>query len=215
MSNAFPNELLAKIEASQVAAGFSLEDATDAVPLARALLAGGIHVIELLLRAPGSMDAVRAICAELPEMVVGVGTILTPEQAVEVAGTGAHFGVSPGMNPRVVGTALDAGLPFAPGICTPSDIEAALAFDCRFLKFFPAEVSGGVRYLKAMSAPYRHLDLSFLCLGGIHAENMNEYLNEPHVAAIGGSWIVKQELVEARDWDALAERARGVREALA
>jgi 2-dehydro-3-deoxyphosphogluconate aldolase/(4S)-4-hydroxy-2-oxoglutarate aldolase len=124
--NTFPEELLSHLEKRGVVAGFSVEKIEHAVPLAKALLAGGIDVIELTLRTPIGLDAVKLIAAEVPEIVIGVGTILTPETAVAVKGAGAHFGVAPGMNPRVVKAAQKAGLPFAPGICTPSDLEAAI-----------------------------------------------------------------------------------------
>jgi 2-dehydro-3-deoxyphosphogluconate aldolase/(4S)-4-hydroxy-2-oxoglutarate aldolase len=157
------------------------------------------------------MDALKTICAEVPEMLTGAGTILTPEQAVEVKSAGADFGVSPGMNPRVIRAAQEAGLPFAPGIATPSDLEAAIELGCRLVKFFPAEAAGGVAYLRSMSAPYRHLGIQYFPLGGLNAENMVDYLKEDNVAVIGGSWIVKKELVLNEDWDAITTRAAEVR----
>ena len=144
------------------------------------------------------MEALKVICAEVPEMLIGVGTILTPETAVEVKAAGAAFGVAPGMNPRVVRAAQAAGLPFAPGICTPSDLEAAIELGCRFVKFFPAEASGGLPYLRSMSAPYKHLGIQYFPLGGLNAGNMTAYLKEENVLTIGGSWIVSQDLVNTR-----------------
>ena len=176
--NTFPEELLSHLEKRGVVAGFSVEKIEHAVPLAKALLAGGIDVIELTLRTPIGLDAVKLIAAEVPEIVIGVGTILTPETAVAVKGAGAHFGVAPGMNPRVVKAAQKAGLPFAPGICTPSDLEAAIELGCRFVKFFPAEASGGLTYLKSMAAPYNHLGIRYFPLGGVNSENMLGYLAE-------------------------------------
>jgi len=208
----FPNQLLERLAKPGIVAGFSVEKAEHGVPIARALLAGGIHAIELTLRTAPGLDAVRAICAEVPEILVGVGTILSSDVAREVHAAGADFGVSPGLNPNVVKAAQDAGLPFAPGISTPSDIEAALELDCRFLKFFPAEATGGIGYLRSMSAPYNHLGIRFFPLGGINAGNMLAYLEEPNVVAIGGSWIVKGELVANGEWDALTARAKQVRE---
>ena len=143
-------------------------------------------------------------------MLVGVGTILTPESAQEVAAAGADFGVSPGMNPRVILAAQEAGLPFAPGIATPSDLEAAIELGCRFVKFFPAEASGGIQYLRSMSAPYKHLGIQYFPLGGVNAENMQAYLQEPNVPAVGGSWIVKAELVNEQDWAGITARAKDV-----
>jgi len=207
----FPKEILQRLEAGGVVAGFSVEMIEHAVPISKALLAGGIDAIELTLRTPAAMEALRAICEGVPEMLVGVGTILTPETVVQVKEAGADFGVAPGMNPRVIRAAQEVGLPFAPGICTPSDLEAAIEQGCRFVKFFPAEASGGVPFLKSMAAPYKHLGIQYFPLGGLNAENMVDYLREENIPAIGGSWIVKKDLVENEDWDGLAARASEVR----
>lgn len=206
----FPDSILERLEKGGVVAGFSLDQVEHAVPLARALLAGGIDAIELTLRTSVGMDAVKAICSEVPEMLVGVGTILTPETAREVKEAGADFGVSPGLNPEVVRAAQEAGLPFAPGICTPSDVEAAITLGCRFVKFFPAEASGGLKYLQSMAAPYKHLGIRYFPLGGVNADNMNDYLADDIVPAVGGSWIVKKDLVMKEDWDGITARAAEV-----
>lgn len=210
MTVEFPEAILQRLRISRVVAGFSVEKVEHAVPLTRALLSGGIDAIELTLRTPAAMDALKAICAEVPAMLIGVGTILTPELVAEVKAAGANFGVAPGMNPRVIRAAQEVGLPFAPGIATPSDLEAAIELGCRFVKFFPAEATGGVRYLRSMSAPYKHLGIQYFPLGGLNAQNMHEYLNEPNVPAIGGSWIVNRELVEANDWAGITARAADV-----
>jgi 2-dehydro-3-deoxyphosphogluconate aldolase/(4S)-4-hydroxy-2-oxoglutarate aldolase len=207
----FPKELLSRLRNSSVVAGFSIEQVEDAVPVAKALLAGGINVIELTLRTECALNAVKSIAEYVPEIVLGVGTILTPEQAIEVKQAGADFGVAPGMNPDVIKTAQKIGLPFAPGISTPSELEAAIALHCRFVKFFPAEANGGIKYLKSMSAPYKHLGINYFPLGGLNAENMNTYLDFDNVIAIGGSWIVDTGLVEAKDWNELTNRAAHVR----
>ncbi|MEJ6718824.1 MAG: bifunctional 4-hydroxy-2-oxoglutarate aldolase/2-dehydro-3-deoxy-phosphogluconate aldolase [Akkermansiaceae bacterium] len=208
--NTFPEELLSHLEKRGVVAGFSVEKIEHAVPLAKALLAGGIDVIELTLRTPIGLDAVKLIAAEVPEIVIGVGTILTPETAVAVKGAGAHFGVAPGMNPRVVKAAQKAGLPFAPGICTPSDLEAAIELGCRFVKFFPAEASGGLTYLKSMAAPYNHLGIRYFPLGGVNSENMLGYLAEDIVPTVGGTWIVAKDLVQNENWDGITAAAQKV-----
>ena len=140
----FPDGILQRLKATGVVAGFSVDQVEHAVPLARALVAGGIDAIELTLRTPAGLDAVNAICAEVQDMVVGVGTILTPEAVQEVKARGAAFGVAPGTNSRVIRAAQEVGLPFAPGIATPSDLEIAIELGCRFVKFFPAEASGGI-----------------------------------------------------------------------
>jgi len=148
----FPEELVDRLEDNGVVACLTIEKVEHAVPLAKALAAGGIDVLELMLRTDASLEALKAICSEVPEMVKGVGTILTPTQAVQVKDAGADFGVSPGLNVNVVKKANEIGLPFAPGVCTPSDIETAVELGCKLLKFFPAEPSGGVKFLKSVLA---------------------------------------------------------------
>ncbi len=210
----FPQQIIDRMEKTGIVAGFSVDKVEHAVPLAKALLAGGVEVIELTLRTPQGIDAVRAISAEVPEILLGVGTILTPDQAREVKAAGGHFGVSPGMNPRVITAAAEAGLPFAPGISTPTDLEAAIELGCRFVKFFPAEAAGGIPYLRSMSAPYKHLGIQYFPLGGLNAANMLDYLKEPDVPTIGGSWIVQGDLVEKEDWAGLTARAKSVIDAV-
>lgn len=208
----FNETLRSHLQRSGVVAVLVIDDPADAVPAARALLEGGVDCMELTLRTPAAMEALHRIRKEVPEMIAGVGTILTPEQVGEVAAAGASFGVAPGMNPRVVMEAKQAGLPFAPGICTPSDIEAALECGCRVLKFFPAEPLGGMGYLKSIAAPYAHLGLSFIPLGGVDAENAESYLREPNILALGGSWIAPRDLIRKRDWLAITQRAQQVAE---
>ncbi|MEI8247865.1 MAG: bifunctional 4-hydroxy-2-oxoglutarate aldolase/2-dehydro-3-deoxy-phosphogluconate aldolase [Lentisphaerota bacterium] len=207
MRNLFSEKLTGRIEACGVIAVLVIDRVEDAVPLAKALLAGGIDVMELTLRTPAAIEALKEIKRNVPEMIAGIGTILTPEQVMEAKAAGAEFGVAPGMNSRVVAKAKDAGLPFAPGICTPSDIEAALEHGCRLLKFFPAETSGGLKHLKNMSAPYVHLGLKFIPLGGLDQNNLASYLADPSVAAVGGSWIAKRETIKANDWAAITAAA--------
>ncbi|MGZ0655284.1 bifunctional 4-hydroxy-2-oxoglutarate aldolase/2-dehydro-3-deoxy-phosphogluconate aldolase [Coraliomargarita sp. W4R53] len=210
----FPIEIIERLERCQVVAGFSIDNPAHAVPVVEALLAGGIKAIELTLRNAAAMDSLRAICAAKTGIIVGVGTILTPEQVDDVKAAGADFGVAPGMNPRVISATIAADFPFAPGVATPSDVEAAIELGCRFVKFFPAEAAGGIPYLRSMSAPYQHLGIRYFPLGGLNADNMLAYLKEPNVTAIGGSWIVKKELVEAEDWSGITARAKAVTDAL-
>jgi 2-dehydro-3-deoxyphosphogluconate aldolase/(4S)-4-hydroxy-2-oxoglutarate aldolase len=209
----FPAGILDRLRRCAVVAGFSVDNVQHAVPIAEALLAGGIDAIELTLRTDAGIASVRAICENVPDMLVGVGTILSPEAVREVIQAGAAFGVAPGLNPRVVAEARKVGLPFAPGIMTPSDLEAAIELGCRFVKFFPAEPAGGVTYLRSMSAPYQHLGIEYFPLGGINADNMLSYLRQPNVAAVGGSWIVKRDLIQNEDWAGLQSRAAEVAQA--
>ena len=174
---------------------------------------GGIDVMELTLRTPVALDALRAIRAEVPGMVSAVGTVLTPEQAGEAAIAGAAFGVAPGLSPRVVRAARKVGLPFAPGVATASDLEAALELGCREVKFFPAESTGGMSYLKSMAAPYAHLGVRFVPLGGIKPDHVRAYLSSSLVLAVGGSWIAPRDMIQREDWDAIrinAARARAI-----
>lgn len=200
MSPAFDPNLAQRVETCGIVAVLVIDRAEDAVPLAKALLAGGVDVMELTLRTPAALDALKAIRADVPEMLAGVGTILTTDQVKQVVEAGAAFGVAPGVNPRILTAAREAGLSFAPGIVTPSDIEASLEHGCKILKFFPAEPSGGLAYLKAMAAPYAHLGLKFVPLGGLNAKNMASYLADPQVAALGGSWLAPRELIKAGEW---------------
>jgi len=177
-----------------------IDDAAHAVPLAKALSAGGLPIIEVTLRTPAALEAIRAIRAECPEMLVGAGTVLTPQQVHESVAAGAMFGVSPGLNADVVRAARDAGLFFMPGVMTPSDVEAALALDCRLLKFFPAVPAGGLAMLQSLAGPYAHTGVQFVPLGGVNANNMSDYLALPSVAAIGGSWICDRALVREQRW---------------
>ncbi len=207
MESQFPSQMLGHMERVGAVAVLVVEQVEHAVPLAKALLAGGIDVIELTLRTPAAIDCVKEIRQHVPEMLVGIGTVLTPAQVDQIVEAGASFGVAPGLNRRVVERAQDRGLPFAPGIMTPSDIEAALELGCRELKFFPAESSGGLKQLVSMKAPYAHLGLKFIPLGGLNKQNMASYLEERDVLAIGGSWIAKAALIREQQWDTITAAA--------
>ena len=203
-------DIQAHLKGTGVLAVLVIDDATDAVPLARALLDGGVDCIELTLRTDAAMESLRRIRAEVPEMLVGAGTVFTPEQVNEVKGAGAAFGVAPGMNPRVVAEARRVGLPFAPGVCTPTDIELAIEQGCRWLKFFPSEPSGGLAYLRSIAAPFLHLGIQFIPLGGVSATNAEAYLREPSVLALGGSWLAPRELIQRKNWNGITANAREV-----
>jgi 2-dehydro-3-deoxyphosphogluconate aldolase/(4S)-4-hydroxy-2-oxoglutarate aldolase len=208
MNPPFPTDLQQKIEASGVIAVLVIDKVEHAVPVARALLDGGISVMELTLRTPVAIDAVRAIRNDLPEMLAGVGTVISPNQVATVAQAGAAFAVSPGFNRRVIEAAIAAGMPFAPGITTPTDIESALEYGCLLLKFFPAENSGGMDMLKSMAAPYNHLGLKYIPLGGLNVRNMVSYLESPLVAGLGGSWLAPRDLIMGEQWGQIRENAR-------
>ena len=172
----------------------------DAVPLATALLAAGLDVIEVTFRTAAAPDAIRAIAQAHPNMLVGAGTLLEVSQVKQAKAAGAKFGVAPGLNATTVKASLELGMPFVPGVATASDVELALALGCKLQKLFPADVLGGVKLLKALAGPYGHTGVKFIPLGGVNAGNMGEYLTLPIVAAIGGSWIVDKKLIVEKKW---------------
>lgn len=200
-------EIIDSVKSKKLIAVITINDAKNAVPLAKALYNGGISAIELTLRTDAALESIKRIRAEVPEMVVAAGTVLTPKQIDEVVKAGAHWAVAPGTNPRVLQSAKDAGLFFAPGIMTPSDIEAALEFDCRLLKFFPAGTTGGMKHLKAMSAPYNHLGLSYIPLGGVNTTNLADFVSDPLIAAVGGSWLAKPDQIKNGEFDKIQAQA--------
>ncbi len=212
MTPPFDPQLAEKLARTRVVAVIVIERIEDAVPMAHALLEGGVDVIELTLRTPVAIEAMKAIVQDVPEMSVGIGTVIEVEQIRMVNEEGAAFAVAPGMNRRVIEEAIRLGLSFAPGVATPSDIETALEYGCRLLKFFPAEPIGGLPYLRSMAAPYAHLGIKYVPLGGIKTANLREYLDDPLIAAIGGSWIAPKDLISKKDWKAITENSRQARE---
>jgi 2-dehydro-3-deoxyphosphogluconate aldolase/(4S)-4-hydroxy-2-oxoglutarate aldolase len=204
-------ELMEKIDEAGVVAVLVIDKLKHAVPLANALLNGGIDAIELTLRTPVAMEAARAIKQEVPQITLGFGTVLTVEQVKAVARMGADFAVAPGCNPKVISAAYDRELSFAPGVMTPTDIEIAVELGCRVLKYFPAETAGGMKHLSNMAAPYQYLNLKFIPLGGLSIDNAGSYLQSPLITAIGGSWIAKRALIQAEDWEGITSNARQIR----
>ena len=167
--------------------------------------------MELTLRTPAALDSLIRINEQVPEMLAGVGTVLTTQQVEDIVNAGAAFGVAPGLNEDVVRKAQELGLPFAPGIATPSELEKAVSMGCREVKFFPAEAMGGLKYLRSCGAPYKHLGIRYIPLGGLNAGNMSDYLKEPTVVALGGSWIAKRELIQNQDWKTITQNAAEAR----
>lgn len=190
-----------------------VQEPADAVACCRALVSGGVPTVELALRTDGALDCIAAVAKEVPELLAVAGTVLTVDQVRELARRGVKAAVAPGCNPKVIRAAREAGLSFAPGVCTPSDIEQALEAGCTMLKYFPAEPSGGLAMLKSMAAPYLHLGVQFIPLGGLKPEHVGDYLKSPLVAALGGTWICPAELVEAKQWGEVTKRAREAMEA--
>ena len=193
-----------------------LDDANDAVPLAEALLAGGLNIIEVTFRTAAAAESIERIAKAFPEMQVGAGTVVTLEQAKRAIDAGSKFGLAPGTDPETIAYFKQQGVPFIPGIMTPSDIQAAVKAGCTSLKFFPAGAAGGPKLLKAMAAPYANLGIKFCPTGGVTLDNMNDYLSMSEVFAIGGTWLATKAQIQAKEWgtitqqvkDALAKAAR-------
>lgn len=193
------------LAASPVMPVIVIDELASAVPLARALVAGGIRVLEVTLRTAAALDSIRAIVAEVPEALVGVGTIVSPADLDAARAAGARFGVSPGANAELLAAARDSGLPFLPGVMTPSDVINALAAGFDTLKLFPAKQAGGVGMLKALGGPFPQL--RFCPTGGIDLASAPEFLALPNVACVGGSWLTPADKVKAGDWAAVTRLA--------
>ena len=189
-----------------------IEDAANAVPLARALVSGGLPAVEVTLRTPAAPDAIRAIAAEVPDAVVGAGTVITPEQVRESVAAGARFLVSPGWTDVLLEAMRASGVPFLPGVSTTSEVVALLERGVREMKFFPAGAAGGTAYLRALAGPLPQA--RFCPTGGIGPNDAPDYLALPNVGCVGGSWMLPADAVAARDWgriEALAREAAGLR----
>lgn len=193
-------ELRQRLITARIVAVVTIDDPADSAPLATALLDGGIQAVELTLRTPRALEALRAMRTAAPELLLGAGTVLNPQQAEAAREAGADFALAPGLDEATVRHCAAIGLPFVPGVGTASEIQAALVLGCRLLKFFPAEALGGVRGLVTLAAPFSHLDVGYLPLGGIEATRAPAYLAEQCVVAVGGSWIATRELIHAREW---------------
>ena len=186
----------------------AVDTADNGMRICEALLEGGLPVAEITFRTDTAAETIKMASERFPQMILGAGTVLTAEQVRLAADSGAKFAVAPGCNPKIVRAAQEAGLTFAPGVCTPSEIEIAMDLGCRLLKFFPAEASGGVKMLKALSGPYAHTGIKFCPTGGVTKDNLADYLSLPIVAFVGGTWIVPKDAVMAQDWKAIAKIAK-------
>lgn len=183
-----------------------VEDLADAVPLARALVAGGLPAIEVTLRTPVALDAIRAIADGVPDAVVGVGTVISPAQVSDALAAGARFLVSPGWTDVLLESMRASGVPFLPGVSTTSEVVALLERGVSEMKFFPAEAAGGAAYLKALAGPLPQA--RFCPTGGVGPANAPEYLALPNVACVGGSWMLPADAIAAGDWDRVEKLAR-------
>ena len=193
------NEILKTIFRIGVVPVIAIDDAKKAVPLAKALVAGGISAAEVTFRTDAAEDAMRAIAQEVPEMLLGAGTVLTREQLDRALDAGAQFIVSPGFNPELVRYGLARGALMLPGTATGGEMEQAMALGLEAVKFFPAEENGGVKKLKALAGPYRKL--LWMPTGGVNAQNLADYLSFDQILACGGTWMVKKDMIEGERWD--------------
>lgn len=182
-----------------------LEDARQAVPLARALVAGGVRVLEVTLRTAAGLPSIRAIARDVPEAIVGVGTLTQPDEFAAAREAGARFAVSPGLSPALVSAASTSGLPWLPGVMTPSDVLVARAAGLYQLKLFPAQQAGGLNMLKALYGPFP--EVVFCPTGGITPGTAPDFLALPNVACVGGSWLTPKEAVAAGDWNTITRLA--------
>jgi len=187
-----------------------IEDCELAVDMARALHAGGVSVLEVTLRTPRALDALAAIRRELPDLLVGAGTVIHAEQFQEARDAGAQFAVSPGCTERLAAAAEDSGLPYLPAVMTPSEVLLALEYGYRSLKLFPANGAASVKMLKSFKGPFT--GIRFCPTGGITADNLLSFLSLPNVACVGGTWIAPDNLIRARAWDQITQLASEARD---
>ena len=197
------NEVLKQIEKLRIVPVVVLEDSKDAAPLAKALVDGGLPCAEVTFRTEAAEESIRIMAEKYPDMLIGAGTILTTDQVDRAVNSGAKFIVSPGFNSKVVDYCIEKNIPITPGVSTPSEIEAAIEKGLEVVKFFPAEQSGGLPFLKAVSAPYNKL--KFMPTGGINPENVKDYLAFDKIIACGGSWMVKGSFVKNKEFDKITE----------
>ena len=188
-----------------------LDDAADAVPTAKALLAGGVDVMEITFRTAAAADSIEAVAKECPDMLVGAGTVITLEQCKNAVARGAKFIVSPGFSEEVVGYCVEHGVPVAPGCVTPTEIMSAMKYGLKMVKFFPANVYGGLKAMKNLSAPF--VGMKFLPTGGVNSDNIKEYIDAPFIHAVGGSWVCPKADIAAGNWDKITRLCLDARKA--
>jgi len=203
------NQSLTKLfSENRLLAAVTVDSESAAIAVARALLEGGLSVMEITFRTPAAAMSIEAIRKEVPDMTVGAGTLLTETQVSAAFTAGAEFGLSPGWNPRITDHALELGLPFIPGVSTPSEIEHALDSGFRLLKLFPADHLGGPGYLKSMEGPYGYTGVRFIPMGGVGPANLSDYAGIGIVAALGGSWLVSSQECRTGDVSSIPGRVR-------
>lgn len=200
-------DVIGQLKAAGVVPVIVIDRAEQAAPLARALVKGGLKALEITFRTPAAAESIARIRAEVPEAVVGAGTLLTPHQVRAAHAAGAAFGVAPGLDPAAYKTALELGLPFVPGVATASELSQALSAGFTLVKFFPAEAAGGAKMIKNLLGAFRFTGVKFMPTGGVNAENLGDYLAIPEVVAAGGTWIVPKKALAEGDWAAIERLA--------
>lgn len=203
-----PQSCLDRVAQLGVVPVVTIEKVEKALPLADALLAGGLPIIEVTFRTAAAAEVIRTLTRERPQLLVGAGTVLTSANLEAAKESGAAFGVAPGLNPQIVNQARQLGLPFIPGIATPSEIEIGISLGCKLLKYFPAQALGGPAMLDAMTGPFKHTGVRFMPSGGVGGENMESYLKHWSVAAAAGMWIARPEDIAAGNWNDVQSRAK-------
>ena len=197
-----------RIAKHKVVPVIAIESPESALPLSDALIEGGLPIAEITFRTEAAAAVIRKMSKERSALLVGAGTILTLDNLKAAVDSGATFGVAPGCNPSIIESAQKIDFPFVPGVCTPSDVEAALSCGCKILKFFPAEAMGGLTMLKSLIAPYGHTGIQFMPTGGVSPANLNEYLATEGVIACGGTWIAAKDDIAGAQWELIASRCR-------
>ena len=199
--------LVETLESAGIIPVIVIEDESKAVPLAKALVRGGLPVLEVTFRTHAAAGAIAAIKREVPEAILGAGTLLTPQMARDAKAAGAVFGVAPGFDPAVMAAAKEIGLPMCPGIATASELSQALTAGCEMVKFFPAEAAGGVKMIKNLLGAFRFTGVKFMPTGGINLGNVEQYLAVREIVACGGTWIVPKDALAAGDFDTIEKLA--------
>ena len=208
MHNNLSNDLLQYLENIKVVVAPKITSLKSVPYLMEALQEGGVRCVEITLRTPIALDVMTLVIKKFPEIKVMAGTIIEYDQVAQVQDLGAMIGVAPGVQPKILERALELNFPFAPGIATPSEIAIGLEFGCQLFKFFPADLIGGIPYLKRIYASYAHKGIQFIPLGGINATNLDDYLAEESVLCVGGTWIADKSLIDAGNWTQITKNAK-------
>ena len=204
------HEVFKKIKKHRVIAVLEIDSLDNVNPVCETLLSSGIRVIELALRTEVAQKATEQIIKDFPQIIVGLGTVLNEDQVKFAIDSGVSFAVAPGCNPKIIDLAKKNNLLFSPGICSPTDIEISLDYGCNVLKFFPAENSGGIKYLNSINNPYKHLNLNYIPLGGINISNVKKYLDSNLILAVGGSWLAPKHLINSKKWKLISSNCEEI-----